>query len=271
MNARHWPLTALGLAILAVLLFPLYWMVNAALQPSSALLSPTPSFFPTDPSWAGFEEAFRTQGSNLSYSLLVAAGTVVVTLVFSTPAAYALAKFKVRGRPAIVLTVLTVQMIPGIVMANALYIVYSQLGLLDNPLGLMLADSTTSVPFAILVMRAFMQDIPDELLEAARVDGAGHWRTFLSIVTPVSRNAIITAGLFAFLHAWSDFLFAVTLTSGRHATPVTVGLYRFVGAQTADWNGVMATATLASIPAVVLLVLAQRYISAGLTGGAVKE
>lgn len=274
MNAgsiRRKGLTIIALIITAVLLFPLYWMINASLQPSGALLKPSPSFLPTSPSWFGYENALATQSGNLLYSLLIAAGTVVMTLALSAPAAYALAKFRVRGGFGVVLAILTVQMIPGIVMANALYIVYSQLGLINNPIGLMLADTTTSVPFAILIMRAFMQDIPNELLEAARMDGAGQWRTFSLIVLPISRNSVITAGLFAFLHAWSDFLFAVTLTSGEGVTPVTVGLYRFVGAQTADWNSVMATATLASIPAVFLLVLAQRYIAAGITGGAVKE
>jgi multiple sugar transport system permease protein len=116
-----------------------------------------------------------------------------------------------------------------------------------------------------------MISIPRELTEASRVDGAGYWRTFVSIILPVSRNAMVTAGLFSFLFAWADFLFAVTLTTGQTFEPITVGIYRFVGNQSADWNGIMATAALASIPAAVLLVIAQRYVVAGLTSGAVKD
>src|SRR5690606_12690882 len=127
------------------------------------------------------------------------------------------------------------------------------------------------IPFAILVLRAFMVSIPRELTEAARVDGAGHWRTFVSVILPISRNATVTAGLFAFLFAWADFLFAVTLTTGRSFEPITVGIYRFIGNQSADWNAVLATAVLASIPAAILLVIAQRYVVAGVTGGAIKE
>jgi len=121
------------------------------------------------------------------------------------------------------------------------------------------------------VLRAFMVSIPRELSEASRMDGAGQWRTFFSIILPVSRNAVITAGLFSFLFAWADFLFAVTLTTGRSFEPITVGIYRFVGNQSTEWNSIMATAVLAAIPAAFLLVVAQRRIVAGLTGGAVKD
>jgi multiple sugar transport system permease protein len=271
MRTSNWPRTALGVLIVAVLLFPLYWMVNASLQPSGALLSPDPAFFPVGGTLDGYRKAVATQGPNLLSSVVVALGTVLVSLLVATPASYALAQLKVRGGPALVFVLLIVQMIPGIVMANALYTVFSNLGLIDNYLGLVLADSTATIPFAILLLRAFMISVPKELTEASRVDGAGYWRTFFSIILPVSRNALVTAGLFSFLFAWADFLFAVTLTTGQSFEPITVGIYRFVGNQSADWNGIMATAVLAAIPAAVLLVVAQRYVVAGLTSGAVKD
>ena len=271
MTARNWLRTVLGVVIVAVLLFPLYWMVNASLQPSGALLRPDPAFFPVGGTLDGYRKALATQGPNLVSSIVVAAGTVLVSLVVAAPAAYALAQLKLRGGPVLVFVLLIVQMIPGIVMANALYTVFSNLGLIDNYLGLVLADSTATIPFAILLLRAFMISVPKELAEASRVDGAGYWRTFFSVILPVSRNALVTAGLFSFLFAWADFLFAVTLTTGQSFEPITVGIYRFVGNQSADWNGVMATAVLAAIPAAVLLVVAQRYVVAGLTSGAVKD
>jgi multiple sugar transport system permease protein len=260
-----------GILIVAVLLFPLYWMVNASLQPSGALLRPEPAYFPAGGTLDGYRKALATQGPHLLSSIVVALGTVLVSLVVAAPAAYALAQLKVRGGPVLVFVLLIVQMIPGIVMANALYTVFSNLGLIDNYLGLVLADSTATIPFAVLLLRAFMISVPRELTEASRVDGAGYWRTFRSIILPVSRNALVTAGLFSFLFAWADFLFAVTLTTGRSFEPITVGIYRFVGNQSADWNGIMATAVLAAIPAAVLLVVAQRSVVAGLTSGAVKD
>lgn len=263
--------TAVGVVIVVVLLFPLYWMVNASFQPSGALLKASPDWFPWQGTLSGYREALSGETGHLVTSLIVALGAVVFSLLVAMPAAYALAQLRLRGRLPIVFVLLIVQMVPGIVMANALYTIFSKLGLVDNYLGLILADSTATVPFAILVLRAFMVGIPRELSEAARVDGAGYWRTFGSIIVPVSRNAMVTAGLFSFLFAWADFLFAVTLTTGSSIEPITVGIYRFVGNQTADWNGIMATAVLASVPAAVLLVIAQRYVVAGVTGGAIKE
>ncbi|PRX43452.1 carbohydrate ABC transporter membrane protein 2 (CUT1 family) [Prauserella shujinwangii] len=270
-TASGWLRTAAGVVIVVVLLFPLYWMINASLQPGGALLRPNPDWLPVDGTFDGYRKALSTQGGPLLDSLVVAGGTVLVSLVIALPASYALAQLRFRGAQPLIFALLIVQMIPGIVMANSLYAVFSDLGLIDDYLGLILADSTATIPFAILVLRAFMLAIPRELTEAARVDGASYWRTFRSIIVPVSRNAMVTAGLFSFLFAWADFLFAVTLTTGRSIEPITVGIYRFIGNQSADWNAVLATAVLASVPAAILLVIAQRYVVAGVTGGAVKE
>jgi multiple sugar transport system permease protein len=162
-------------------------------------------------------------------------------------------------------------MAPGIVVASSLYAVFSRLGLLSSYLAVILADSTIAVPFAIIVMRAFMIGIPRELVEAAVVDGAGHWRVFWSIVVPLSRTALITASLFSFLFGWGDFLFAIILNSDPHHMPITVGIYRFIGSFSVEWPAVMATAVIAAIPATILIAVAQRYVAAGITLGALKE
>ena len=260
--------TVLGIAFLAVMLFPIYWMINASLQPSGNTLSA--DFFPWNPSFAGYEKAIADQGSNLVTSLLISLGTVVVTLAIAAPAAYALAQFKFRWISAALLAILIAQMIPGVVIANALYAAYNDLGLLNTIPGLILADATHSIPFAILIMRAFMMSIPASIIEAARVDGAGQVRAFISIVVPVAKNSLITAGLFAFLFSWSDFLFALTLTTTDEIRPVTLGIYQYLGTQVSNWSAVMATAVLSSLPAIILLVIAQKFIAAGATGGAVK-
>lgn len=262
------PSTVAAVIILIVMLFPVYWMVNVSLQSTTGGVGT--SWLPLDLSFAGYETAFADQWPNLVTSLLVAVGTVLLSLLIAAPCAYALAHFKVRGAGVILFAVLISQMIPGIVVANALYSVYNNLGLLNTLPGLILADSSLGIPFAILIIRAFMAGLPAAVMEAARVDGAGHIRTFVSVVLPMSVNALITAGLFTFLFAWSDFLFALTLTTTPEVRPVTLGLYNYLGAYVNDWGPVMATAVLASLPAAVLLVVAQRFVSAGATGGAVK-
>jgi multiple sugar transport system permease protein len=263
-----WGSTTAGIVILAVLLFPLYWMINVSLQPSGSAVG-TP-WLPIHLSFHGYSTALSQQGRNLVTSLIVALGSVLFSLLIATPAAYALAQFKVRFANAFLFGILISQMIPGIVIANALYTAYNDVGLLNSIPGLILADSTAGIPFAILIVRAFMTNIPQSVIEAGRVDGAGHLRAFVSIVLPMSRNALITAGLFTFLFAWADFLFALTLTTTENVRPVTLGLYSYIGTYINDWSSVMATAVLASIPAIVLLIVAQRYVAAGTTSGAVK-
>ncbi|MFE5309939.1 carbohydrate ABC transporter permease [Isoptericola sp. NPDC056605] len=268
-TVRHpWLHTAAGILVIAVLLFPIYWMVNASLQPNGATVDT--GWLPLSPDLSGYRTALADQGANLVTSLVVAVGSVALSLLIAVPAAYALAQFRLRWAGLVLFGILISQMIPGIVIANALYAAYADLGLLNSIPGLILADSTAGIPFAILICRAFMQSLPPAVVEAALVDGAGPVRAFVSVVLPISRNALITAGLFTFLFTWSDFLFALTLTTTEDVRPVTLGIYNYLGAYVNDWSAVMATAVLASVPAIVLLVVAQKYVAAGATGGAVK-
>ncbi|WP_267420619.1 MULTISPECIES: carbohydrate ABC transporter permease [unclassified Curtobacterium] len=265
---RGIPLTILGIVFLAIMVFPVYWMVNTSFQATSG--AATATWFPLAPTLAGYRAALEQQGQNFVSSMVISLGTVVLTLVVATPAAYGLARFRMRGTRVFLLVLLITQMIPAIVIANALYTLFNNVGLLNSYIGLILADSAVQVPFAILLMRAFMESIPPSLVEAALVDGASDFRAFVSIVVPISRNAIVTAALFTFLGAWGDFLIALTLTSTTAVRPITLGIYNYIGSNVTDWGPVMATSVLASLPAAVLLIFAQRYISAGALGGAVK-
>ena len=267
-SAHQWPMTVLGIVFLAIMIFPVYWMINSSLQANSGAANT--SWIPLHPTFAGYQTAIQQQGRNLVTSLIVSGGTVLLALLIATPAAYGLARFRLRGMRWFVFVLLITQMIPAIVIANALYTLFNNVGLLNSYLGLILADTAAQVPFAIILIRAFMASIPPSLVEAALVDGANDVRAFVFIVVPISKNAIVTAALFTFLGAWGDFLFALTLTSTPAVRPITLGIYNYLGANVQEWGPVMATAVLASIPASVLLILAQKYISAGALGGAIK-
>jgi multiple sugar transport system permease protein len=263
--------TTVGIVIVAIMLFPLYWMLDASFLNPTQLVSETPTWFPLHGTLSGYRDVLSSQGGHLLISLIVSLGTVAVTLLISAPAAYGMAKLRVPGRKMLLFALLVAQMIPGIVMANSFYIAANDLGLLNSPIALILADSTLAVPFATLILHSFLRGVPDELAEAAAIDGAGRVRTFLAVILPVARNAMITAGLFSFLFAWADFLFAVTLTTQDDHAPITVGIYRYIGANLVDWNSVMATGVIASIPAALLLILAQRYVAAGIGSAATKD
>ncbi|MFF0311193.1 carbohydrate ABC transporter permease [Streptosporangium sp. NPDC004379] len=263
--------TAAGLALTGVMLFPVYWMVNVSLTREQDMRRSPPALLPLDGTLEGYRSVLDRQLPYLGVSLVVGLGTVALTLLVAAPAGYALAKLRPRGGVALSFLLLIAQMIPGIIMAMGFYAVFLNLGVLNTIPGLIVADSTLAVPFAVLILTAFMSGIPEELLQAARVDGAGSLRTFWSVVLPVSRNSVITASLFAFLWSWSDFVFASTLDQGGAYQPITLGIYHYIGNNNQEWNAIMATAVVASVPAAVLLVIAQRYVAAGVTAGAVKH
>ncbi len=265
---RH---TVIGLVLTALMLFPVYWMLNVSLTPQQDMRKNPPDLFPLHPTFEGYRAVLDDQMPYLGTSLLIGLGTVALTLVLAAPAGYSLAKLRPHGGGALSLALLIAQMVPGIVMAMGFYGIFLDLGLLNSWWGLIIADSTIAVPFGVMIFTAFMSGIPGELTAAARIDGAGAFRTFWSVVLPVSRNAVVTVSLFSFLWAWSDFVFANTLDGGGDWKPITLGIYRYIGNNNQEWNAIMATAVVASIPAAVLLVLAQRYVAAGVTAGAVKD
>ncbi|GAA1857944.1 carbohydrate ABC transporter permease [Actinomadura bangladeshensis] len=268
---RSWWKTAIALLLTAIMLFPVYWMLNNSLTRDEDMRRTPPSFFPAHPTLDGYRAVLDQQLPYLGTSLLVGLGTVLLTVVIAAPAGYALGLLRPRGSGALSFLLLAAQMIPGIIMAMGFYAIYLNLGVLNTLPGLILADSTLAVPFGVLIFTAFMAGIPRELLQASRVDGAGTFRTFWSIVLPISRNSVVTVSLFAFLWSWSDFIFASTLDGGGRYRPITLGIYHYIGNNNQQWNAIMAAAVVASVPTTLILIGAQRYIAAGATAGAVKD
>jgi multiple sugar transport system permease protein len=260
-----------ALAGLVVLLFPLYAVIVASFETNSQLFGASHyNFFPSTWTLSNYSTVLSQQGSHVVSSLIIAVGTMLLTLAIALPAAHALARYRFRVTALLVGSLLIAQILPSIVIANSLFLVYHRLGLLNSYLGLIVADASYAVPFGILVLRAFMLALPRDVIAAARVDGATEWGAFTRIVLPMSRSAIITVGLFAFLNGWGDFIFALTLLNGNTFEPVTLSIYTYIGEFSQNWGEAMALAVFAVLPAAMLLIAAQRYIAAGLTVGSVK-
>jgi multiple sugar transport system permease protein len=266
-----WWKTGVGLILTALMLIPVYWMVKVSLTRDRDMRKTPPDWFPIHATLDGYRAVLEDQLPFLATSLLVGVGTIALTLAIAAPAGYSLARLRPPGGAAVSWLLLVAQMIPAIIMAMGFYAMYLNLGVLNTVGGLIVADATIAVPFGVLIYQAFISGIPTEIIQAATMDGAGSVRTFWSVILPVSRNATITVALFAFLWAWSDFIFASTLDSGGGLRPITLGIYQYIGNNNQQWNAIMATAVVASIPATVLLVVAQRYIANGVTTGAVKD
>ncbi len=203
-------------------------------------------------------------------SLIVGVGTALFSLLIAVPAAYALAKYPMRVTILLVSALIIAQIVPSIVLATSLFIVFHWIHLLNTYPGLILADGTYAIPFAILVLRAFFFSLPNELIYAARADGATEWQAFRFVMMPLARSAVITVAVFAFLNGWGDFIFALTILNGAGIEPITLGVYNYLGNYLTDWGAVMASAAIALVPAGILLAVAQRYVASGLTAGAVK-
>ena len=212
-----------------VVLFPLYAVVIASFENNSQLLGTHYNFWPPTPSFANYSAVISAQGGHIASTLFIGLGTALLTLLIAVPAAHALARYRFRVTVIIVGGLLIAQILPSIVIANSLFILYHKLHLLNTYPGLILADASYTVPFAILVLRAFMLGLPADVLQAARVDGASEWTTFLRVVLPMSRSAVITIAVFAFLQGWGDFIFALTLLSGNTFEPITLSIYSYIG------------------------------------------
>lgn len=259
-----------ALVALVVLLFPLYAVVIASFETNDQLIGAHYNFWPPTPSFHNYQNVIDTQGGHITSTLIIGLGTALLTLVISLPAAHVLARYRFRATALLVGGLLVAQILPSIVIANSLFLLYHKLDLLNTYPGLILADASYAVPFSILVLRAFMLGLPGDVLQAAKVDGAGEWRTFTSVVLPMSRSAIITVAVFAFLNGWGDFIFALTLLSGSGVSPITLSIYSYIGQFQTDLGSAMALAVMGLLPAAMLLIAAQRYIAAGLTVGSVK-
>ncbi len=255
---------------LAILLFPLYAVVVASFENNSQLLGTHYNFLPPTPSFDNYSAVVSAQGGHIVSTLIVGIGTAILTLAISLPAAHALARYRFRVTVAVVGGLLIAQILPSIVIANSLFILYHKLHLLDTYPGLILADASYAVPFSILVLRAFMLGLPEDVLQAARVDGASEWTTFTRVVLPMSRSAVITVAVFAFLNGWGDFIFALTLLSGGTFEPITLSIYSYIGEFSSNLGQAMALCVFGLLPAAMLLIAAQRYIATGLTVGSVK-
>lgn len=263
-------LTLAGLLITAFMLFPLYWMIVNSLETNQMIASIPAPLFPTQITLEGYTSTFLDQFPHMITSLVVSLGTVVISLIIATPAAYALAHFRLRLSPIMIFCLLLAQMIPSVTLATPIFLIFNNLNLLNGYLGLILADTTYAVPFAVITMAAFMQSLPYELVEAAFIDGTGEWGAFFRIVLPMAIPGVVTAGLFAFLFAWGDFLFGLTIMTTNTIQPISLSIYNYLGQFDSQWNSMMAVATLGAIPAAIILIACQRYITAGVTAGALK-
>lgn len=252
-------------------LYPVLWVFKMAFTPGQSFTSGL-SLIPKEPSFENFVYLF-TEVPYFTWflnSLVVAALTTVVGILFATTAAYAFSRFSFPGREAGLLSFLVTQMFPGVMMMIPLYLIISRLGLLDSTGGLVLVYSTTSLPFSVWMLKGYFDTIPKELEESAVMDGASRSVIFWRIILPLARPAVAVTALFSFMTAWNEFILAATFMNQELTYTLPVGLRLFVGEFASEWGHFSAGAILASVPVVALFFYLQEHLVGGLTAGSVK-
>lgn len=260
-----------GLLVFVVIVFPVYWMINTAFKPAKDAIDPKPHFFPFPVSLENFRRALDISDfwGPVERSLVVSASTVVVGAVIGLLAALAISRFAFRGRKAVIVGILTVQMVPLVAMIIPVFLLLNQIHQIDKLSGLVLTYLTFILPFTVWTLRGFIVNIPKELEEAAMVDGCSRTGAFIRVVFPLLAPGLVATSIYGFIQAWNEFLYALLVMSQEHET-ATVWLGTFTTQHGTEYAPMMAGSTMMGIPVVILFLLVQRKMAAGLTAGAVK-
>ena len=267
------PATALVAAAASFLfLLPVVWVVATSLKPDVEIFAIPPTVLPESPTTAHFASVLgnETVLQFFRNSLLAAGGATAVGLLLGVPAAFGFAKFRYRFSGVLLGSVLVTRMFPPVALALPFFLQFRQLGLIDSPLGLAIAYLPIVLPLIIWMLEGFFRELPEELLEAARLDGAGTLGTIGRIVLPISTPAVAVAALFGFLAAWNELVIALSLTRTPDAQTMPVGISGYITQFQTLWGDMTAAAVVYLLPVLVLTLLCQRGIISGLTAGATK-
>lgn len=260
-----------GLFVL-LYLFPIYWMFISGLKSTGEIFANPPTFVPRAPTLASFEYIFFRENvlRYLRNSLTIAVPVTALTLILGSMGAYAMSRLRSRLVDLALVTVLLLQVFPEALLATPMFIIFKSLGMLNTFAAVILATTSKTLSFALVILRPMFRQVPYELEEASFVDGCTPLQTFRLIVLPIMKIALIVVGTLSFVQAYGQFVYAMTLMSKQELQPATVGIYSFVGAEYADWHRVMAFSSIFVLPILTLFLIFQRRIVAGLTAGALK-
>jgi len=259
------------IAICALTIFPLVWLILTSLRKQNTIFNGP--FIPQHMTFQAYSEAWSATNFGLHFanSAVITSATVLGVLVLSTLAGYAFAKLRFPFKNLIYVILLATLMMPATALIIPLYLELKKLGLLNSQIGLILLYVSGSAPFSMFLMRAFFETLPDELVQAARLDGAGEFTIFWRVILPLARPGIAVVVIFQFLSTWNEFLYANTILQNTGALPLQPVLFTLIGQYQTNWPLLTAGLTMAIVPVILVYVWMQRQFVAGLTLGAVKN
>ncbi len=250
---------------------PFAWMILTSLTPSADIVARGVSLGPSGWSADNYSRLLRQTSflGNMGHSFIVALGTVALGLLVSVTAAYAFSRFRFAGRRVFMLQFLLVNMFPIVLLILPLFVMMRRLGILDTHIALIIANATTAIPFAVWMLTSYVGAIPRSLDEAAMMDGCSRLTAMRRIVLPLALPGIISTGIYIFITAWNEYLYALTL-GGRNVRTVTVAIQTLIGEYQIEWGLLAAGGVVGALPVTILFLLVQRRLVGGLTQGAVK-
>jgi multiple sugar transport system permease protein len=261
-----------------ILVAPGAWVVLTAFRPNIEVLARPAVWIPQQWTLDNFARLFgfssEQQGLPVAQyfinSLVISVTSTVVAVLIGMAGGYAFARFRFAGKGAMFLAFMLSRTVPGVALSLPLFIIWSRIGLIDTSWGLILVYLAVNIPFTIWLTDGFFRQIPQELSEAAQIDGCTRWQAFWAVEFPLARSGLASAGIFAFLTSWNEYALASQLTRTTASKTMPVGLMDFTAQFTVDWTGMSAMAVLIIIPALVLTFVVQKHLIAGLTFGGVK-
>jgi len=255
------------------LLFPLYWMLLTSFKDNSVLFKLPPEWFPSEPVTSHYRKLFA-DGVFLTYysnSLLVSFCTTAVTLLAAMFAGYGFSRFEFKFKSLALFSILSTQMLPVVSLLIALYTMYNNYGLLNTRAGLVIALTTSCLPFSIWMIKVFFDNIPVALEESAKIDGASRFGILFRIVLPLTKPGLFSIGIYSFILSWDDFLYSITLINKDELRSLNAGIaIRYIGELSYDWSSIMTVCVTSIVPISLLFLFFQKYMVSGLTAGAVK-
>jgi multiple sugar transport system permease protein len=261
---------ALLILAIGIVFIPLLWMLTVSVRPNLEVMKIPPDWIPQVFTLEGYGKIFANKKFLIVFfnSMVVSLIVTALSLFLGATAAYALARFRLAGQRAVLMFLITTQMFPLVLLCVPYFRVFITLGLYDTRTSLVIVYLTFTLPFCILMLRSYFLNIPREMEEAAMVDGCSRLGAIFRMLLPLSYPAFIGAGLYTFLLAWNEFLFAVVLIESWENRVLTMAIYSLMAEFVTDWNTMMAFSVLASLPLVVAFVFLQKFMVQGMTAGA---
>jgi len=275
---ERWAIRISVFLAMLILVTPGAWVVLTAFRPNIEVLARPAVWIPQNPTLDNFARLFgfssAQQGLPVAQyfinSLVISLTSTLVAVLIGMAGGYAFARYRFKGKGALFLGFMLSRTVPGVALSLPLFIIWSRIGLIDTSWGLILVYMAVNIPFTIWLTDGFFRQIPQELSEAAQIDGCTRWQAFWAVEFPLARSGLASAAIFAFLTSWNEYALASQLTRTTASKTMPVGLMDFTAQFTVDWTGMSAMAVLIIIPALVLTFIVQKHLIAGLTFGGVK-